>query len=133
VETNLEPSLDGIAYRARNDDTPWRCLRFQARRHIHIVAINVITLDDDVAKVKPDPEHDGFVVGLVTIGLDHSSLEVYCRRERVYGASELDQAAIALQPDHSPAATCHCRRKPQVQMFEKSRDGAALITAHQPR
>jgi hypothetical protein len=90
VESGFESSLDGIADRSRNDNPPWRCLRFQARRNIDIVAVDVIALDNDVAEVKADPEHDGFIVGLVAICLDHDLLEVYRRSERVHGACELD-------------------------------------------
>jgi hypothetical protein len=107
--------------------------RSPAARHIYIVAIDVIALDDDIAEVEADSEHDGFVLGLVAIGLDHRLLEVYGRSEGIYGASELDKAPISLQPDHPPAAACGSWRKSLVQMFQEARNGAALIPAHQPR
>ena len=100
---------------------------FEGRRE------DVIALYDDIAKVKADPEHDGFVLGLVAIGLDHGLLELYRRCERIHGASELDQAPVALHPDYPPAAAYGSWRKPLVQMFQKPRNGAALVPAHQPR
>ena len=92
MESGLEPSLDGIAHRARNDDPTWRCLRLQSRRHIDIVAIDVIALDDDIAEVKADPKYDGLFLGLVAICLDHRLLELYRRSQRVHGATELNEA-----------------------------------------
>src|SRR5262249_29865567 len=87
----------------------------------------------DVAQVKTDPKHDGLVVGLVAICLDHCLLEVYRRGERVHGADELNQAAVALEPDHSTATARGGWCEPLVQMFEKPRNRAALVSAHQAR
>jgi hypothetical protein len=70
---------------------------------------------------------------LVAIGLDHGLLKVYRRSERIHGAAELDQAPIALQPDHPAAATSSGWLEPPVQMFQEPRNCAALIPAHQPR
>ena len=133
MERGLEPSLDSLAHGARNDDPTRRCLGLQPRSHIYVVSIDVIALDDDIAEVKADPEHDGFIVGLVAIGLDHGLLEVYGRSERIHGAGELDQAPIALKPDHSTAAARSSWREPLVQMFQEPRNCAALVPTHQPR
>jgi hypothetical protein len=95
--------------------------------------VSAIALDDDIAELKADPEHDGFIVGLVAIGLDHGLLEVYGRSERIHGTGELDQAPIALKPDHSTAAARSSWREPLVQMFQEPRNCAALVPTHQPR
>ena len=68
MKIGFKPSLDGIAYGARNGDPPWRCLRFQARRHIHIVAVDIIALNDDVAKVKADPAHEVYTITDAQLG-----------------------------------------------------------------
>jgi len=72
-------------------------------------------------------------LGLVAICLSHRLLELNCRSERVHGATKLDQAAVACQPDHSSATACSSRCEPSVQMFQKPRNGATLVTTHQPR
>ena len=46
----------------------------------------------------------GTIVGLAAICLDHRLLEFYGRGERVHGAGELDQVAVALEPDHPATA-----------------------------
>jgi hypothetical protein len=72
------------AKRMVDDHSSWpkqgpRGRGLKPRGHIHIVAIDVVAVDDDIAQVKADPEHDGF--GLVAIGLGHGLLEVYGRGE----------------------------------------------------
>ena len=43
---------------------------------------------------------------------------VYRRSERIYGASELDEASVSLHPNYPPAPAYGCRREPLVQMFQ---------------
>lgn len=133
MESGLEPSLDSVAHGTRNDDPSRWCLRLKSRGHVYIVTVDVIAFNDDIADVKANPKHDGLVPGLVAICLNHGLLELNCSPERIHGASKLGQAAVASQPDHAPAAACGSWRKSLVQMFQKPRDGAALIPAHQPR
>src|SRR5215510_3916119 len=133
MQRDLEPPSDGLTHGARNNDPTCRCLGLQPGRHVYSVAIDIIALDDDVAEVKTDPEHDCLIVGLVVICLDHGLLEIYRRGERVYGAGELDQAPIALEPNHSTAATRGGRLEPLIQMLEESHNCAAFVPAHQPR
>src|SRR5215831_14177928 len=133
MQRDLEPPSDGLPHGARNNDPTCRCLGLQPGRHIYSVAVDVVALDDNIAEVKADPEHDGLIVGLAAICLDHRLLEFYGRGERVHGAGELNQASVALEPDHSTAAARGGWREPLVQMFEKPRNCAALIPTHQPR
>jgi hypothetical protein len=132
VEGHFEPSRDGVAHGARDDNPSRGCLGLKARGDIYIVAIDVIAFGDDIAKVKADPEHYSLVLALVAICLGHSLLELDRGLEGVYGAAELEQAAIACQPDHPPATACGSRREPSVHMLQKPRNGAAFILAHEP-
>src|SRR5262249_41621367 len=127
MERNLEPPGDGLPHGARNYDPARRRLALQPGRHIDGVPVDVIALDDDVAQVEADPEHDGLIVGPVAICLDHGLLEIYRRSERVHGAGELDQAPIALKPDHPTAAARGGWGDPLVQMFQKPRNRAAFV------
>jgi hypothetical protein len=133
MESSLEPPRDGLAHCARNDDPTRRRLCLKSRGHVYIVAIDVIAFNDDIAEVKADPKHDCLFLGLVVICLNHSLLELNRRSERVHGASELKEAAVARQPDHPPAAAGGSWRKPSIKMFQKARNGTTLIAAHQPR
>jgi hypothetical protein len=117
VQRDLEPPGDGLPQRARNKDPTRRCLGLQASRHIYGVAVDVVALNDDIAEVKADPEHDGLMVGLAAIGLRHRLLEFYGRGERVHRADELNQRTVALRPDHPPSMAADSRCKPLVQVL----------------
>src|SRR5262249_8876231 len=117
MQRDLEPPSDGLPHGARNNDPTCRCLSLQPGRHIYSVAVDVVALDDDVAEVKADPKHDGLIVGLAAICLDHRLLKFYGRGERVHRAGELNQRTVALQPDHPTAAASDGRCKPLVQML----------------
>src|SRR5690349_18122093 len=112
MESNLEPCLYSVPHGARNKDASrWRfCLK--ASSHVYIVTINVVPLDDDIAKVKAGPEYDGFIFGLATSGLYHGLLKINCRSERVHGAGKLDQSTVAFEPDHAPTVAHDRRLKP---------------------
>ena len=133
MKSSLEATVDGLSHSARNDDSTRRRLRFEARRHVHVVAIDVIAIDDDVSEMKAHSEYDRLVGRLVAIGFDHGLLEVDGRGERIDGAGELDQPAIALQPDHPSATTNHSGRKTLAEMVQQPRNGATLVPTHQPR
>src|SRR5262245_28759627 len=130
MERDLEPPVDRLPNGARNNDPARRCLGLQPSSYVYSVAVDVIALDNNVAEVKTDPKHDGFIVGLAAICLDHGLLKVYRRGERVHGAGKLDQAAIAREPDHS-TAMAHCGwREPLVQMLQKPRNCTAFVSAY---
>lgn len=83
--------------------------------------------------MKANPEDDGHFLRLATICLNHSLLEFNCCAERIHGASEFNQATVTFQSDHPAAAALGSWREPSVQMFQKSRNRAAFVPAHQPR
>jgi hypothetical protein len=45
-------------------------------RHVNAIAIQIVAIDDQVAEVQTDPEHDGSIVWLVPVGLGHGLLEL---------------------------------------------------------
>jgi hypothetical protein len=96
MERDLEPPGDSLSHGTRNNDPARRCVGLQPSRHIYRVALNVISIEDDIPQVKANPEHDGFILGFIVIGVDHGLLEIYGCRECVNGAGELDQAPVAL-------------------------------------
>ena len=117
MERCLDPSLDRLTHGARNHDSTRRRFCLEPGSHIYGVAVDVILLDDDIAEMKADPEHDRFVLEFVANCLNHRLLEFYRRGERIHRAGELDQRTVALQPDHSSAAADDGRREPSVQML----------------
>ncbi len=84
-------------YRARNHDAAGGCFGLQPRGDVDTVAVEVVTVDDQIAQVQSDAEDDGRVFGLVPVGLGHGLLEFDNRAEGVYCARELEQRAVAGQ------------------------------------
>ena len=74
---------------------PGWCFRFQPRRNIHAIAIEIVAIDDQVAEMQADAEYDGRVLGLVPVGFDHGLLELDGRAKRIHGAGKLGQGAVA--------------------------------------
>ena len=132
LEGSLLSSGHGFPDVARHDDAARWSLLLQARGDIHVVAVEVVVLDDDVADVDADPEGNGVIGGLVTIGFGHSLLELDGGGHRVDGARELDQAAVAGQPDHAAIVACGERRESSREMLQQPGNGAALVPGDQP-
>ena len=118
---------------ARNHDAARRRFRLQPRRDVHAIAVEIVAIDDQVAEVQADAEHDGGVLGLVPVGLGHGLLELDGGAQRIDGAGELDQRAVAGQLDQPAAMAGQHRLEPLLAMLPQPRKRAALIPAHQPR
>ena len=56
-------ACDGIVHVTRNHDAARRRFRLQPCRHVHAIAIKIVAIDDQVAEVQADAEHDGSVSG----------------------------------------------------------------------
>ncbi len=137
LERGLQPADDRIMDVPGNHDAACGGLRFQPRRHVHAIAIEIVAIDDQVAEVQSDPEHDGGVLGggvlgLIPIGLGHRLLELNGRAQGVHGAGKLDQSAIAGQLDQPPTVACQHRLETLFAMFPQASERAALVPAHQP-
>ena len=117
----------------RDHDAAGRRFGLQARRHVHAIAVEVVAIHDQVAKVQADAEHDGGVLGLVPVGLGHGLLELDGGAQSVHGAWELDQGAVAGQLDQPSAMASQNGLQPLGPMGFQPGKGAVLITAHQAR
>ena len=63
IKRRLQPDRDGFAHGARYDDAAGRRFSFQAGRDIDAVAVKIVTIDNQVAKMQADAEHDLFSSG----------------------------------------------------------------------
>ena len=131
VELRLEAALDRFAHVARDDDPARRRLGLQAGRNVHAIAVEVVAIDDQVAEMQADAEHDGGVLRLVSIGLDHGLLELDGGAQRIDGAGELDQGAVAGQLDQPATVSGECRLQSLLAMLAQARQRAALVPPHQ--
>jgi hypothetical protein len=98
-ECSLQPAGHRIMAGPRDQDATRRRFRLQPRGDVHAVAIEVVAVNDQVSNMQADPEHYGGVLGLLTIGLQHKLLKLDGGTQRINGAGELDQRAVAGQFD----------------------------------
>jgi len=125
------PTFNRFADGARDDYATGRSLGFEARRYVHALAVKVIAIDDQIAKVQADPEHDARVFRLVAVGFSHGLLECDSGVQCIHSAWELDQRTVARQLDQSPSVARKRRFKTLGAMSLQASDGAGLVVAYQ--
>jgi hypothetical protein len=75
VEPRPEATLDRFAHRTRdNDPARWR-FGLQASRDVHAIAVEIVAIDDQVAKVEANAEGDLFCFEASLVGLGDGLLE----------------------------------------------------------
>ena len=89
-------------------------------------------LDDDVADVDADAELDAPVLGLGRLALGDAVLDRDCALDRIDGARELDQRAVAHQLDNAAAVLGDQRLDELLAQRLQARDRAGLVGAHEP-
>ena len=104
--------VDRFVHGARDHDPTRRRFRLQPRGDVHAIAVEIVAVDDQVAEVQADAEHDGGVLGLIPIGFGHRLLELDGGAKRIDGAGELDQRAVARQLDQPATMAREDRLQP---------------------
>lgn len=79
---------------SRNADASGLTDCLQASGHVHAVAENVITVDQNVAKIDPDAENDTAINRYGGIAGEHATLYHNGAGHRVHDTSELYEEAI---------------------------------------
>ena len=69
--------------------------RFQPRRHIDAIAVDIILVADDVADVDADAKFDATIGSYIGIAFGHAALNVDRVAHRVDDADEFHQHAVA--------------------------------------
>ena len=112
-------------------DAACRSFPFQPRRYVHAVAIEIVTIDDQVAQVQAHTEHESSISRLVAVGLGHALLKLDSGAQRIDGAGELDQSPVAGQLDQTPSVFRHNRIEVFRAVLAQARQRPALVTPHQ--
>ena len=108
LQFRLEPALDGIVHRLTPRSRP-AALRFQPGRDVDAIAIKVVAVDDQVAKVQADAEHDGGVLGRSRLASAMACWNSMAALSGIDRTGELRQDTVAGQLDQ-PAAVAGQRR-----------------------
>jgi hypothetical protein len=72
----------------------WLRQSLQTRRHIHAVAENVTSIDDDVADIDAHAELDAILIWHLRIALGHSALDIKSAAHCVHYAAKLSQHPV---------------------------------------
>jgi hypothetical protein len=97
AENERQPAVHLVVSLAGNIDTSGLGKVFQARRDVHSIAVNVVTIDNDVAEVHSHAEQHTVFVWLSAVALGHRALNLHRALHCFDHAFELGQDAVAYQ------------------------------------
>ena len=132
LEAKGDLVLDLVVDIARDADAAGLGQLLQSRGNVHAVAIDVVVLDDDVADVDADPEHDAPVVGLIGLALGDARPGSRGAFDRVDHASELDQRTIAGELDDAAVMLGDLRLDEVLAQRFQACVRALLVGRHEP-
>ena len=106
--------------------------RLQSGRDVHSIAIDVATVDDDIADVDADAEVDCLVLGYIAIAPAHIQLDKDRTRHGVDDAGELHEHTVAHELDDVAIVLCDLDVDEIAPMSLQGIERACLIGAHEP-
>ena len=132
----LETEAELVAYLivdiARNADATRLGERFQPRRHVDAVAINIVVVTDDVADIDSHAEPDPVLGRHLGIALDHAALYVDGATHGVDDADKFHQHPIAGSLDDPTPVLCDFGINQFLAMRFQLSKGSLFVRAHQP-
>jgi hypothetical protein len=105
--------------------------RLQSRGDIDAVAVEIVTVDHDVAEVDADAEHDSAVFRQVGVRGFHAVLEVERAVHGVDSAAERDQHAVAGHLEDAAVMLGHQRLQHLLAPLLQRRQRAGLVLLHE--
>ena len=109
VKAEREFVAHRVPHGAGDANAPWRSHRFQSRRDVHAVAVDIITVTDDIADVDAYAEFYPLVERHRLIPFGHASLHVHGAPHRVDGTGEFHQHPVARGLDQAPTVADESR------------------------
>src|SRR5262245_7685010 len=94
-KSGVEFSLHLIEHHSRNANAPSISQFFKSRCNVYTVAIDVVTVDDDVTDIDSDSKRDRLVVRNLQVALCNTALNGNRALYGVDHAGELNQGAVA--------------------------------------
>ena len=106
---------------------------FEPRRHVDAVAIDVVTIDDDIADIDAVAEDQSLVLGTIGVPARYCRLHFGRKLHRFDGAGELHQHAVAGRLDHAPAMFGNHGIDQLAAQCVELGERPLLVGLHQPR
>src|SRR5260370_22198550 len=117
LEGYMERFLGVLRNTSRNADAAWLRQSFQTCRHVHAVAEDVATIDDDVADIDPNAKLDPLLLRHVGVALHHATLDIKSTAHGVDRAAELSQHSVASVLDNASTVFADLGIDEDTQMF----------------
>jgi len=128
-----EPVADMVANRTRDAHAAGLRQSLQPRGDVDAVAIDVVAIRDDIAKIDPDPEDDPLVFAERCVAVEHRPLDLDCAPHGVHDTRKFDQHAIAGGLDNAAAIFPDFGIDDFAAMRLQPLQGTFLVGSHQPR
>jgi hypothetical protein len=116
-----------------NRDATRLCNAFDPRRDVDAVAQDIVTLDDDIANIDPDPQPDWIGVGATGVLLHKLFLDFDGAGDGVHGAGEFHQRAVAHELDDTAGMRGDRRIDQLAPQIIQPGQSARLVHAHEAR
>src|SRR5262249_16819972 len=94
LEDKRQPVAHVIINSIRDEHAAGIGQSLDPRRDIDAVAINIVALDDDIAKIDPDPKLEPLVDRDTGIALGHAALHLNCAADRIDDTRKFRQYAV---------------------------------------
>ena len=116
----------------RNDDRARFGDGFEARCNVHTIAVEIASLDHNIAKIHANAKNDMAIFGLIAVGGRHTLLQIDRALNGIDGAGELDQYTVA--GDLEDATAMFGNQRFQNIMAPRLEDSqcAGFVSLHQP-
>ena len=103
----LEGDIELVAHLVTHDpadaDPAWIGQRFEPRRDIDAVAVDVVLVDDDIADVDPDAKLNALLGRDCHVARHHLALQLDGAPHRIDDARKFDKQPVASFTDDAPA------------------------------
>jgi len=101
LEGDVELTLGILLHPCRHADLA-RCRKpFQTCRHIDAITKDIVTVDDNIAKIDANSELDLLGLGDLGVPFGHIPLNLDGAAQRIHHAGEFDQHAVACSLDNT--------------------------------
>jgi hypothetical protein len=117
---------------ARQQDFSRLGERLKSGGDVHAIAIEVLAVDDDVAKIDADAQNDALVRRHAGIGFRHRPLHGGATGDGLNGADKFDQQPVAHDLDDTPAVTRSLAVDDLLATILQQRQGAGIVALHEP-
>ena len=131
LEAHVDTVADALVDDGGNADAARLGQWLQARRNIDAIAVDVVAVDDDVAKVDADPQRDARTVRLHLAM--HRSLNCQGTADGIDDAGKLDQGAVAHELDDAATVGSDGGIEDDFTVSLQSGQRAGLVGAHHAR